>query len=163
MDLREQRKISAKLDDVFARTERLEVEAARARALLDRLEAAILTKAFNGELVPQDPNDEPSRVPLERTKAARNQPAQSKPKRGRKASVPKATREKVAMTKSRQDEDVKNMPYLAKIIRQAGGSSKVEDLFKEADLPITDFYKQLAWEVDQGHIRDQNNQTLLAT
>jgi type I restriction enzyme S subunit len=58
---------------------------------------------------------------------------------------------------------VKNNPYLANIIRQAGGSSKVEDLFKKADLPITDFYKQLAWEVDQGHIRDQNNQTLQAT
>jgi type I restriction enzyme, S subunit len=64
------------------------------------------------------------------------------------------------MTKSRQDEDVKNKPYLATIIRQAGGTSNVENLFKEADLLITDFYKQLAWEVDKGHIRDQNNQTL---
>jgi type I restriction enzyme S subunit len=66
------------------------------------------------------------------------------------------------MTKSRQDEDVKNKPYLANIIREAGGSSKVEDLFKMADLPVTDFYKQLAWEVDQGHIRDQNNLVLQA-
>jgi type I restriction enzyme S subunit len=38
----------------------------------------------------------------------------------------------------------------------------VEDLFSKADLPVTDFYKQLAWEVDQGHIRDQNNQILQA-
>jgi type I restriction enzyme S subunit len=60
------------------------------------------------------------------------------------------------MTKSRQDEDVKNKPYLANMIRQAGGSSEVEDLFKKADLPVADFYKQL----DQGHIHDQNNQTL---
>lgn len=160
MDLSEQRKISTKLDDVFARADRLEAEAARARALLDRLEAAILTKAFKGELVPQDPNDEPASALLERIKATRSQQAQSQPKRGRKASVPKAPREKAVMTKSRQDEDVKNMPYLASIIRQAGGSSKVEDLFKKADLPVTDFYKQLAWEVDQGHIRDRNNQTL---
>ena len=58
------------------------------------------------------------------------------------------------MTKSRQDEDVKNRPYLANMIRQAGGSSQVEDLFKKADLPVTDFYKQLAWEIDEGHIHD---------
>jgi type I restriction enzyme S subunit len=146
----------------FTRADRLEAEAARARALLDRLEAAILTKAFKGELVPQDPNDEPANVLLERIKAARSQQAQSQPKRGRKVSVPKTPREKAAMTKSRQDEDVKNEPYLANIIREVGGSSEVEDLFKKADLPVTDFYKQLAWEVDQGHIRDQNNKTLQA-
>ncbi len=74
--------------------------------------------------------------------------------------MPKTPREKAVMTKSRQDEDVKNKPYLANIIRQAGGSSEVEDLFKKADLAVTDFYKQLAWEVDQGHIHDQNNQIL---
>ncbi|MDI2076694.1 MULTISPECIES: restriction endonuclease subunit S [Bradyrhizobium] len=151
-----------RLDAAFARSNRLEAEAARARALLDRLEAAILAKAFKGELVPQDPNDEPASVLLERSNAARRQQAQSQPKRGRKASLPKTPREKAVMTKSRQDEDVRYKPYLANIIRQAGGSSNVEDLFKIADLPVTDFYKQLAWEVDQGHIRDQNNQTLQA-
>ncbi|MGJ5242915.1 hypothetical protein ACQR14_35360, partial [Bradyrhizobium oligotrophicum] len=55
----------------FARADRLEAEAARARALLDRLEAAILTKAFKGALVPQDPNDEPASVLLERIRAQR--------------------------------------------------------------------------------------------
>jgi type I restriction enzyme S subunit len=157
-----QRAITDQVKAAFTRADRLEAEAARARALLDRLEAAILTKAFKGELVPQDPNDEPANVLLERIKAARSQQAQSQPKRGRKVSVPKTPREKAAMTKSRQDEDVKNEPYLANIIREVGGSSEVEDLFKKADLPVTDFYKQLAWEVDQGHIRDQNNKTLQA-
>jgi type I restriction enzyme S subunit len=154
------RQLIEKLESAFTRADRLEAEAARARALLDRLESAILAKAFRGELVPQDPNDEPASVLLDRIKAARSQQAQSQPKRGRKASVPKTPREKAVMTKSRQDEDVKFKPYLANIIRQAGGSSEVEDLFKKADLPVTDFYKQLAWEVDQGHIHDQNNQTL---
>ncbi len=54
---------------------------ARARALLDRLEAAILAKAFRGELVPQDPNDEPASVLLDRIRAERA--AAPKPKRGR--------------------------------------------------------------------------------
>lgn len=66
----------------FARADRLEAEAARARALLDRLESAILAKAFRGELVPQDPEDEPARVLLERIRAARA--AAPRAKRGRR-------------------------------------------------------------------------------
>ncbi|WP_439358849.1 restriction endonuclease subunit S [Bradyrhizobium sp. DASA03007] len=158
----EQKDLLERLNIAFAHADRLEAEAARARELLDRLQSAILAKAFKGELVPQDPNDEPASLLLERIKAARSQQPQSQPKRSRKASVPRAPREKAVMTKSRQDEDVKNMPYLANIIRGAGGSSKVEDLFSKADLPVTDFYKQLAWEVDQGHIRNQDNQVLQA-
>lgn len=71
----------------FARADRLEAEAARARALLERLVAAILTKAFKGELVPQDPNDEPASVLLERIRAQRAAAAPtSKTKRGMRLS-----------------------------------------------------------------------------
>ena len=40
----------------------------RAQSLLDRLEQATLAKAFRGELVPQDPDDEPASVLLEQVK-----------------------------------------------------------------------------------------------
>jgi len=56
------------------------------------------------------------------------------------------------MTKSRQDDDVKEKPYLAGLLRQAGGVASTEDLFKRSELPVTDFYKQLAWEINAGHI-----------
>jgi type I restriction enzyme S subunit len=105
--LEEQAEIARLLGIAFARADCLEAEAARGGALLDRLEASILAKAFKGELVPQDPKDEPASVLLERIKAARNQQAQSRPKRGGKASVPKAPREKAVMTKSRQDEELR--------------------------------------------------------
>jgi len=78
-----QEKIVRKIQAAFARADRLEAEAARARALLDRLEAAILARAFRGELVPQDPADEPASALLERIRAQRA--AAPKPKRGRKA------------------------------------------------------------------------------
>jgi type I restriction enzyme, S subunit len=71
------------LELAFARADRLEAEAARARALLDRLEAAILARAFRGELVPQDPTDEPATALLNRIREARA--ATPKPKRGRRA------------------------------------------------------------------------------
>jgi type I restriction enzyme S subunit len=55
-----------RIESAFARADRLEAAAARARALLNRLESAILAKAFRGELVPQDPTDEPAEALLER-------------------------------------------------------------------------------------------------
>lgn len=75
----------AELSAAFARAARLEAEAARARALLDRLESALLAKAFRGELVPQDPNDEPAQALLDRIRTQRA--AAPKAKRGRKAKV----------------------------------------------------------------------------
>jgi type I restriction enzyme, S subunit len=72
----------------FARADRLEAEAARARALLDRLGAAILARAFRGELVPQDPADEPATALLNRIRETRA--ATPKPKRGRRAATANA-------------------------------------------------------------------------
>lgn len=84
----EQQSILARFDAAFGRADRLEAEAARARALLDRLESAILAKAFRGELVPQDPNDEPASVLLDRIRAERAERAAApKPKRGRRAAA----------------------------------------------------------------------------
>lgn len=81
----EQETLARQIEAAFARADRLEAEATRARALLDRLESALLAKAFRGELVPQDPNDEPAQVLLDRIRTQRaNAP---KAKRGRKAKV----------------------------------------------------------------------------
>lgn len=76
---------SQRIREALARADRMEAEAARARALLDRLEAAILGRAFRGELVPQDPDDEPASVLLDRIRAQRA--AAPKPKRGRRKKV----------------------------------------------------------------------------
>jgi type I restriction enzyme, S subunit len=77
----EQRRIVAKLDSLFARTRsareeldriaQLGAASTREFGLLGNLEKAILAKAFRGELVPQDPNDEPAAKLLERIRAAR--------------------------------------------------------------------------------------------
>ena len=79
----EQEASARKIDNSFARADRLEAEATRARALLDRLESALLAKAFRGELAPQDSNDEPAQVLLDRIRAQRA--AAPTAKRGRRA------------------------------------------------------------------------------
>ena len=153
--LTEQHEIVRRVESLFAYADRLEARYAAARARIERLTPALLTKAFRGELMPQDPNDEPASVLLERIRAA--QADQPIAKRGRKPPairVPRAPKEKAAMTKSRYDDDVQHKPYLAGLLREAGGIASVEDLFRRAKLPVTDFYKQLAWEVENGHIRD---------
>jgi type I restriction enzyme, S subunit len=151
----EQEEIVRRVEALFAYVDRLEARYGAASAQFERLTPALLVKAFRGELVPQDPNDEPASVLLERIRAARTE--QPTVKRGRKppaVRVPRAPKEKAAMTKSRHDDDVQHKPYLASLLREAGGIASVEDLFRRAELPVTDFYKQLAWEVENGYIRD---------
>jgi len=81
----EQRVISRQVEQLFAFADQLEAKVATAQARIDRLTQSILAKAFRGELVPQDPNDEPASLLLERIQAQRA--TAPKAKRGRKASA----------------------------------------------------------------------------
>jgi type I restriction enzyme S subunit len=67
----EQDEIVRRLEALFAFTDRLEARYNTTRAQVERLTPALLAKAFRGELVPQDPNDEPASVLLERIREAR--------------------------------------------------------------------------------------------
>jgi type I restriction enzyme S subunit len=62
----EQKRIAESLDRSSLRSGVMTHEATRALALLDHLERSILTRAFRGELVPQDPADEPAAATLSR-------------------------------------------------------------------------------------------------
>lgn len=68
----EQGEIVRRVEALFAYADRLEARYQAARAQVDGLTAALLAKAFRGELVPQDPNDEPASVLLERIRASRD-------------------------------------------------------------------------------------------
>ena len=65
----ERREIVRRIENAFPWIDRLAHEATSARKLIDHLDQAVLAKAFRGELVPQDPNDEPASVLLDRIKA----------------------------------------------------------------------------------------------
>ena len=62
----EQDEIVRRVESLFAWTDRLEARHAAARAHVERLTPALLAKAFRGELVPQDPADEPASELLKR-------------------------------------------------------------------------------------------------
>lgn len=82
--LAEQTEIVRRVEQLFAFADQLEAKVATAQARIDRLTQSILAKAFRGELVPQDPNDEPASLLLERIQAQRA--AAPKAKRGRKSA-----------------------------------------------------------------------------
>jgi len=92
--INEQAEIIRRVEALFAIADRLEARAQAALARYSRLSPALLAKAFRGELVPQDPADEPASVLLERIRAQREAagPVKKVAGRGRKPEVttPKA-------------------------------------------------------------------------
>jgi type I restriction enzyme S subunit len=88
--LDEQRSIAHHVHATLNHIDRLAGQAMSARKLIDHLDQAILAKAFRGALVPQDPNDEPASVLLERIRAERAaEPRQVRrgPKRSQKRTA----------------------------------------------------------------------------
>lgn len=81
--LSEQTEIVRRVEALFALADKVEARYTTARAQVDKLTPALLAKAFRGELVDQDPNDEPAEQLLARLRATR----ESEPvkRRGRKA------------------------------------------------------------------------------
>ena len=82
--LEEQTEIVRRVETLFAFSDRLEARLQAAQTAAQRLTPALLAKAFRGELVPQDPSDEPASELLRRLQASA--PA-SAPKRGRKPAA----------------------------------------------------------------------------
>lgn len=79
----EQAEILRRLGHMLAWLDKIVTEHTRAEHLLPKLDQAILAKAFRGELVPQNPNDEPASVLLERIRAGREGVEEPKRRRGR--------------------------------------------------------------------------------
>jgi len=71
--IQEQTEIVRLVEQYFALADTLEKNLKNAKQRGDNLTQSILAKAFKGELVPQDPSDEPADKLLARIKAARTE------------------------------------------------------------------------------------------
>jgi len=69
----EQKRVMAKIGEAFSIARQIETAVKKARERAERIDQAILAKAFRGELVPQDPNDEPASVLLQHIKSKTKQ------------------------------------------------------------------------------------------
>ncbi len=79
--LEEQKEIVSQVESLFALADTLEEKIESAKKRVDKLTQSILAKAFRGELVEQDPNDESAEKLLERIKAEQEK---EKPKKSRR-------------------------------------------------------------------------------
>lgn len=85
--LDEQHEIVRRAHWMMTWIDRLATETMQARQLIDRLDQAVLAKAFRGHLVPQEPDDEPARVLLERIASERSLANPKAVRRSRTRSV----------------------------------------------------------------------------
>lgn len=79
----EQAELVRRVDTLFAFADRLEARLRTAQFATERLTPSVLAKAFRGELLPQDPNDEPASELLRRLA----QTSAASPSRGRRKTT----------------------------------------------------------------------------
>jgi type I restriction enzyme, S subunit len=97
----EQQEIVLRVEQLFAVADKIEQRYTKAAKQIEKLTQSILAKAFRGELVPQDPNDEPAGVWLERIKVERE-------KKISKDKVKKEEKNKSLNMESIQHQKAKN-------------------------------------------------------
>ncbi|MCL7421105.1 MAG: restriction endonuclease subunit S [Methylobacter sp.] len=81
----EQTEIVRRVESLFTLADTVEKQYLETKKRIDRLTQSLLAKAFRGELVPQDPNDEPAAELLKRIQAERNAQPPVKNKRKQQA------------------------------------------------------------------------------
>ncbi len=84
--LKEQREIVRQVDKLFSFADKLEGHYKKEKEKIDKLPQSVLAKAFRGELVPQEPNDEPASVLHARIKEEREKQQAAKPYKKRNSS-----------------------------------------------------------------------------
>lgn len=104
--LAEQTEIVRRVETLFSMADRIEQRNSVARAHAQRLTGRMLAKAFRGELVPQDPNDDPAsglraRIVAERASTSSSNNARKQ----RAARLVRPPKEPGAMAKSRHGSD----------------------------------------------------------
>jgi type I restriction enzyme S subunit len=94
----EQHEIIRLVEELLGLHRTVGTKSRRARVLVDRLTLSALGKAFRGELVPQDPRDEPASELLTKLRAAQSRAAAEPPRRR-----PKTSGKRPAMSKTEKD------------------------------------------------------------
>jgi type I restriction enzyme S subunit len=147
--IEEQHEISHRVESLLSLADQLEARLTTARKVVDRLTPALLAKAFRGELVPQDPGDEPASALLERIRAERQaEAAASGPsRRGRRQAAANPAPSPVVAAPVSPDR-------LASLLRECGALSE-KALLAASELDPARFRAQLALELQAGGLQQR--------
>ncbi len=119
--------------------------------VLQKLDKSILSKAFRGEFVPQDPNDEPASVLLERIKLDKASLEAEKKQKGKVGILKTVTPKKEVTTMAKKKE---RRP-LVEVLQPHSSGLPPEELFQQAGFDehlVDEFYIELKNEVVSGNI-----------
>lgn len=150
--LMEQKEVVRRVEALFDYADRLETKYQSARKQVDELTPALLAKAFRGELVAQDPNDEPASVLLERIRAERE--ARAKETGQHRKPTKKKIGSKVEGVMRKLSEITPT--HLSDILKD-NGSMLPERLWAASELEIEDFFDQLKDEELKGLLKEIRN------
>jgi type I restriction enzyme, S subunit len=158
----EQEEIVTRVETFFTLVDQLEARLATARKVVDRLTPALLAKAFRGELMPQDPGDEPASVLLDRIRAARQAEAGAG-KTSRRGRL-KAAANLAPVDRNAAPDPSEPLPpdLLTQLLRECGALSE-RALLAVSELEPERFEQQLFRELEKGTAREvqANGQVLL--
>jgi len=171
----EQTEIVRRVESLLAFTDRLEARYQAARTQVEKLTPATLAKAFRGELVPQDPNDEPAAELLRRV--AGKLAAKPLSKRTHKKPKPEQATTVAFMLIAKTKDDTMKKHLLTKPENIAPNhladilhTIKQQDakaVWISSELSIDDFYVQLSREINAGLLRvskdDESRLELVST
>ncbi|MBW4539382.1 MAG: restriction endonuclease subunit S [Myxacorys chilensis ATA2-1-KO14] len=152
--IREQQEIVRRVADLFTYVDRLKTRYRNTYDRLDRLIPTLLDEAFRGELVPQDPNDEPASILLERIRRMRAITEENLTKPLRRKPTDKTSQPQVIMLKRKDIQP----SHLADILKEHG-SMTAENLWSASQLEIDDFYDQLKDEEARGLLKETREET----
>ena len=122
----EQIVIVSRIDALFSVADQIEERVENSIYRVKNLTSSILSKAFRGELVPQDPNDEPAELLLNRNRAERESLAATKKNGGR---TPKKSNGRGKRTKApKTDAEVDPEPEALRWLNRVSIKKKIEKL-----------------------------------
>lgn len=152
--IEEQQEIARRLSIITATHDSLSNHHKSTKDKINELEQSFLSKAFRGELIPQEPTDEPTSILLDRIRQTQAQESarltirriQSRPKKPSTPLLPVPNRNDIPQN------------HLKLIVERNGGRMSAFDLYKSSGLTIDDFYAQLRIECgNQKPLRDISN------
>jgi type I restriction enzyme S subunit len=144
----EQSEIYSYIQAAFAKIEQVEQVVYEAISNINKLNQSILSKAFSGALVPQDPKDEPASELLQRIKLEQKVSQKEKKAKPRRKLGTKQKESK------RLKKDNERRP-LIELLQQHSSGLTPEALFQEAGFDkdlVDEFYAELKDEISQGNI-----------
>jgi type I restriction enzyme S subunit len=138
--LDEQKRIVSKVDELFASTINIVRAVKVAHDRVNLLEQSILTKAFRGDLVSPDPNDEPATVLLKRISS------QPRPKQIKRHGA------RLGITKP-QISTIPGSMEIRTIIDKMGGEAQVDRVFEASGLDRDIFWDKVGAEIKSRRIQ----------